>query len=379
MVDPRFLDPVPLFRAADRAEPGKTDLILATYLLAVARLSRAGRANPDEIAPFEALDELGLGGLASRAAELGDPDAARFDLRSIETAPQDDIEDDDLAGLVRRVLEAESSLDATLAHYPEILERGLRSPVPVLRIAALAAALLLSDAPSPRLLAGVSWFLARLPELDEVTRAMLGVLVQRVAQPGPGGPPPPAVAASPGTRGAGLVLVHGTHLPFNTPPDWHLPGSGGFHSYVSATRADTYAGQNPYEWEGNWTHRGRQIAGRNLRTWLTMQSLDGADAISHSHGGNVILEAARAGAGFGTTILTACPVHPGLYDPTTPNIGSVLSIRVRMDLVILADGGNQRFPAASGVTEHHVPRAWFWHGIPIDPDVWRAEGYDRFL
>jgi hypothetical protein len=170
---------------------------------------------------------------------------ARFDLRSIETAPQDDIEDDDLAGLVRRVLEAESSLDATLAHYPEILERGLRSPVPVLRIAALAAALLLTDAPAPRLLAGVSWFLARLPELDEVTRAMLGVLVQRVAQPGPGGPPPPAVAASPGTRGAGLVLVHGTHLPFNTPPDWHLPGSGGFHSYVSATRADTYAAARP--------------------------------------------------------------------------------------------------------------------------------------
>jgi len=47
----------------------------------------------------------------------------------------------------------------------------------------------------------------------------------------------------------------------------------------------------------------------------------------------------------------------------------VISIRVHLDLVILADGGGQRFYDPR--IEEHVLPLWFDHSLSRDPATWR--------
>jgi len=47
----------------------------------------------------------------------------------------------------------------------------------------------------------------------------------------------------------------------------------------------------------------------------------------------------------------------------------VISIRVKLDLVILVDGGGQRFRDPR--IEENVLPIWFNHSASHDPDVWR--------
>ena len=58
------------------------------------------------------------------------------------------------------------------------------------------------------------------------------------------------------------------------------------------------------------------------------------------------------------------PVHVPKYLPNFSQVSKVVSIRVRADLVILADRGGQRFHPK--ITEHVLP-IWFDHSAPHDP------------
>ncbi|MDP2626815.1 MAG: hypothetical protein Q8Q58_07915, partial [Candidatus Rokubacteria bacterium] len=57
------------------------------------------------------------------------------------------------------------------------------------------------------------------------------------------------------------------------------------------------------------------------------------------------------------------------YTPAFSLVGSVVSVRVHLDLVILADRGGQRFNDTR-IREHVLP-IWFDHFAAHDPDVWR--------
>jgi hypothetical protein len=90
--------------------------------------------------------------------------------------------------------------------------------------------------------------------------------------------------------------------------------------------------------------------------------------ITHSHGGSVAMLATQNGLNTGPLVLLSCPVHP-IYMPDFSRTGPVLSIRVKLDLVILADGGGQRFNDPR-ITEKILP-IWFDHSATHDPAVWR--------
>ncbi len=56
------------------------------------------------------------------------------------------------------------------------------------------------------------------------------------------------------------------------------------------------------------------------------------------------------------------------YQPAFSRINKTVSLRVRLDLVILADGGGQRFKDPA-IQETVLP-IWFDHGAVIAPQTW---------
>jgi hypothetical protein len=79
--------------------------------------------------------------------------------------------------------------------------------------------------------------------------------------------------------------------------------------------------------------------------------------------------ASQQGLEIGKLIFLSCPVHRHKYAPDFDQVQDVVSIRVRLDLVILADGGGQRFRDAR-IREAVLP-LWFNHSASHDPEVWR--------
>jgi len=73
------------------------------------------------------------------------------------------------------------------------------------------------------------------------------------------------------------------------------------------------------------------------------KNLGGLDLYTHSHGGSVAMLANQAGTDVGQMVLLSCPVHWPKYSPDFNHTQKIVSVRVHLDLVILADGGGQRF------------------------------------
>ena len=82
----------------------------------------------------------------------------------------------------------------------------------------------------------------------------------------------------------------------------------------------------------------------------------------------------QLGLRIGELVLLSCPVHPGLYEPDFSRVTKAVSIRVRLDLVILVDRGGQRFKDAR-IRENVLP-IWFRHDATHDPAVWQNSNYN---
>ena len=80
--------------------------------------------------------------------------------------------------------------------------------------------------------------------------------------------------------------------------------------------------------------------------------------------------ATHSGLTAGKLILLSCPVHVHKYMPNFANVTRVISIRVKHDLVILADLGGQKFTHPQ--IEENVLPIWFNHSATHDPAVWRS-------
>ena len=170
------------------------------------------------------------------------------------------------------------------------------------------------------------------------------------------------------------LIVHGT---FARNESWWQPG-GDFHSYlVQNVRSDLYSANDRFEWSGGYSDGARAIAATELRTWVNQRNLNGLDLFTHSHGGNIAMLASQAGLNIGTLVLLSCPVHVDKYFPAFDRVGKTVSIRVRLDLVILADGGGQRF-SDPRIQEHILP-LWFNHSDTHDPTVWQQQNVPAML
>jgi hypothetical protein len=186
-------------------------------------------------------------------------------------------------------------------------------------------------------------------------------------------------AAEPGPPGRDPIhsstIVHGT---WAAGGDWWRP-QGDFYRYLLADVApDLYAGGEPFGWSGAWSNSARRKGARQLAAWAAGHQAPCLNLFTHSHGGNLAMLATHRGLMIGRLILLSCPVHWAKYQPKPGSVGSALSIRTHLDLVILGDAGGQRFPKGSGIREQFLD-IWFNHSASHDPEVWKARHLSQEL
>jgi hypothetical protein len=170
------------------------------------------------------------------------------------------------------------------------------------------------------------------------------------------------------------ILVHGT---FARGSAWWQPG-GHFHDYFEAeVRSDLYSASDRFSWSGGYSDEARATGGLSLWQWVMDHGLDGLDVFAHSHGGSVAMLATQHGVGIGELFLLSCPVHIPKYMPKFTKVGTIVSVHVHMDLVILADGGGQRFNLPQ-IDEHVLP-VWFDHFATHEPSVWQDYGVAQWV
>ena len=163
-----------------------------------------------------------------------------------------------------------------------------------------------------------------------------------------------------------LLLVHGT---WASDAAWYQPG-GDFFNFVKARRPDLYGAADFFKWSGGWSDGARTAGAVALKHWVESRNESGLDLMGHSHGANVILKATALEMQAGKVVLLSCPVHVDKYFPNFAKLRvPVFSVRVHFDLVILADGGGQRFNHPD-IREIVLP-IWFDHGATHDPTVWQ--------
>jgi hypothetical protein len=160
------------------------------------------------------------------------------------------------------------------------------------------------------------------------------------------------------------VITHGT---WAADSRWYRPG-GDFYAAVSANRPDLHLHDASFTWTGAYSKRARSADARLLQQWLDDQGLGKPDFFAHSHGGTVANLATRRGVEFDRLVLLSWPVHRDWY-PKFTNVRQIIDVRVRMDLVILLDGGRQRFKSRSSRVRTHR-HGWFNHSATHEPDYW---------
>ena len=170
------------------------------------------------------------------------------------------------------------------------------------------------------------------------------------------------------------LLVHGTFAKNN---DWWQPG-GDFHTYLLGNvSSDLYSASDRFDWSGGWSDGARDTAANDLIQWLQGHGLATPRLYTHSHGGSAAMLATTRGLQVEKLVLLSCPAHPDKYLPNFGNVQAVVSIRVRADLVILIEGGEQKFDDPR--IAEHVLRIWFNHSATHDPSVWQAHNVPGML
>ena len=165
------------------------------------------------------------------------------------------------------------------------------------------------------------------------------------------------------------VVIHGTT--FGLATGWWKPRRS-FHKYLKAhVCANLYSGAKPFGWSGLYSDRARQLGAHDLVSWIRDRTAEFDHVFAYSHGGSVAMLASRLGVRMKKLVLLSCPVH-ARYAPDFQRADKVVSVRTKLDLVILADGGGQRFRDRR-IVENVLP-VWFSHKATRDPHVWKRYG-----
>lgn len=255
----------------------------------------------------------------------------------------------------------------------QLMEGALRHPDELVRVAAAASYFPISAEPQ-RL---VRILRHAVESVDELTHL---VAVTTLARVEPENAKLRKLTRSKPPRRGGTpshtsLIVHGT---FAANDSWWAPG-GEFHTYLKAqVRPDLYSANDRFGWSGGYSDSARAIAAGQLTNWVSARNLAGLDLFTHSHGGSVAMLATQAGLVVGELIMLSCPVHVPEYFPDFTKVTKkAVSIRVHLDLVILADFGGQRFHDPR-ITEHLLP-IWFDHSATHYPSVWQANNIPAML
>jgi hypothetical protein len=172
------------------------------------------------------------------------------------------------------------------------------------------------------------------------------------------------------------VVTHGTFAARST---WWRPG-GTFFGYLGGLAPPLQLHGTSFQWTGIYSDVARRAAADLLATWLVDQNLAVPDLLAHSHGGTVANLATIRGAELDRLVLLSWPVHAA-WLPDFNRVRRIVDVRVRFDLVIMADRGGQSFdppPAGVGKVESYV-RGWFEHADTHDPGYWDKHGLAAVL
>lgn len=164
------------------------------------------------------------------------------------------------------------------------------------------------------------------------------------------------------------VLTHGT---FAANAGWYKPG-GDFYEALKTRRPDVDLHDRSFRWTGAYTDDARQADADLLTRWMPDQGLTVPDFFAHSHGGTVAHLATHKGVSYDRLVLMGWPARRKWF-PDFSKVNRIIDVRVRMDLVVLLDGGDQRFRSTEFDVEEHR-NGWFDHGSTHDPDYWDDHG-----
>ena len=173
----------------------------------------------------------------------------------------------------------------------------------------------------------------------------------------------PGRAKRGGAASHSTTIVHGTWARANK---WWQPG-GDFHASLVPWRPDLYGAADRFEWTGGYSDAARSLAASELLQWINGHPPGPWRLITHSHGGSVAFLATGNGMTLGQLVVLSCPVHEESM-PDFTRVPQVISVRVKWDLVILADGGGQLFDDPR-IREIVLP-IWFNHSATHYPSVW---------
>ena len=163
------------------------------------------------------------------------------------------------------------------------------------------------------------------------------------------------------------VLSHGT---FAANAHWWRPG-GDFYAYLNGLQPPLPMHSESFQWSGAYSAEARSLAADQLTAWVGAQNLNRPDFFAHSHGVTVANLATQNGLQLDRLVMLAWPVHDQ-WLPDLSRVTKVISFRVRVDLVIIVDGGSQSLPQGTlnqSNVEEHV-HGWFRHSAPHEPEYW---------
>lgn len=160
------------------------------------------------------------------------------------------------------------------------------------------------------------------------------------------------------------AMIHGT---WGWPGTWWEPG-GDFHTFVKGNVCpDIYSGGMPFNWNGAYRGRHRRIAAERLARWA--EDAAGGElccVYAHSYGGVIALMATAFGVKIETLVLLSVPSEQVPVE--WRNVQRAVSLRIHMDLVLLAARRRQKF--TENVEENWLPSWFVQHGDSHDPQVW---------
>jgi hypothetical protein len=366
----------PLVRDAFEQMDEAGFLTQAAYLLVLGSQLRGeapGHARLAEILPEEDLSDLGVPPLSPVTGRIDSERvrrslANRFGTSVAATIPAG--EDVTWRSEIFAELAKDHFRDPTSATASNLMEACLRHPHELVSVAAAAA------------------YHDRSSEPDELTTILewgtrsVDLLIRQLAATALAQVTPDHTRLSDFTKSAGkaagatgalshtAMLVHGTWALGAT---WWQP-NGDFHSYLLQNlRPDLYRNNDRFAWSGGYSANARSLGADDLLSWVNSHNEQGLDLFTHSHGGGGAMQASNKGMKIGELVLLSCPVHVPKYQPDFNQVKKVVSIRVRLDLVILADRGGQRFNHPK-IQENVLP-IWFDHSATHKPDVWKNSTY----
>jgi pimeloyl-ACP methyl ester carboxylesterase len=164
------------------------------------------------------------------------------------------------------------------------------------------------------------------------------------------------------------VITHGT---FAANAGWYRPG-GDFYDALNVKRPDLHVHDRSFRWTGAYSDKARKADALLLKQWVPDQGLGVPDLFAHSHGGTVAHLATRQGVTLDRLVLMGWPVHEKWF-PDFTKVNRIIDVRVRMDLVVMADLGRQRFRTSQFNIEEHR-NGWFDHGSTHESAYWDDHG-----